>query len=703
MAGKIWMKSAARLALGGALAATAGAFPAAPALAQVAGEEEIIVTARKREEALFDVPAPISAVTQETISNLRLQDARDVIALVPTAFLQENNAGTARDFSIRGVSTPTLFAEPGVAAYVDEVYSGGFISFPTQFYDIERIEILRGPQGGLYGRNAVGGAVSVISAEPSSEMDGYVRATAARYDRRELEFAANVPFTQTFQARIAGWSVVQDEGEYFNPVSGRYLDASDTAGLRGTLAWRPTENFDLTFLYEAIEADIPGTYLFFPTAGETPDNVARSVHPENTYGAERYVLRANYRTDMGDFTLIYGDRSYDLDGVEDTDLSATGGPFGQQDLTRENTVESQFAEARWLSPEFGPVSLLAGLTYIDEIGTGDVFVDFTSFPGSTFVTQNDQTLESVSAFIEATWTLTDTLSLIGSLRYTEDEKTVDFVYAPTGLVTAVLGAGQSAAITETFDNTSPGLTLSWTPSDAWNLYARVQTGFRAGGYNFNVANVGNLPYEEETSINYEIGAKRRFDAGYVAATAYVLEQEDVLVSLFDLTAPSPIGGYLDNVGEARTIGVELEASVELFEALTLTGAVGWLNAEFTDGFGFGNTPLDGNELPTSREWTGAVTAAYRRAVATNADFVANLSYSYRSDGFQDVFNSTPIEDASLLNFSTGVEFGHVDILAFVTNALDDDYVIATGFNSSSDLGETRAPGQSYGVTARLKW
>jgi iron complex outermembrane receptor protein len=128
-----------------------------PALARqdepvaVPDRDVITVTARKREESLFEVPGAISVVGGGQIEALRLQDARDALSLTPNAFLQENNAGTARDISIRGVSTPTLFAEPGVALYVDDVYASGFITYPTRFYDIERIEVLRGPQGSLYG------------------------------------------------------------------------------------------------------------------------------------------------------------------------------------------------------------------------------------------------------------------------------------------------------------------------------------------------------------------------------------------------------------------------------------------------------------------------------------------------------------------------------------------------------------------------
>jgi iron complex outermembrane receptor protein len=156
--------------------ALAQSGPAAPVQAAQAegASADLIVPARKREERLLDVPAAETAIAPGLISDGRLQDARDLLLQAPGTFLVENNAGTARDISIRGVETPTLFAEPGVALHVDDIHSSGFISYPTQFYELERVEVLRGPQGALHGRNAVGGAINIVSARPSDKVGGAV-------------------------------------------------------------------------------------------------------------------------------------------------------------------------------------------------------------------------------------------------------------------------------------------------------------------------------------------------------------------------------------------------------------------------------------------------------------------------------------------------------------------------------------------------
>ncbi|MEM1111580.1 MAG: TonB-dependent receptor [Pseudomonadota bacterium] len=678
--------------------------------------EEVLVTARKRSESLFDVPGAVSAVSPDTLESLRMNDARDLLTLVPTAFLSEGVAGTARDVNIRGIGTPNLFAESGVATYIDEVYSSGYISYPTQFYDVERIEILRGPQGALYGRNAVGGAMNVISHRADPEFGGRIRGSYARYDRTELEGTVNVPFSSSFAGRFTGWYTDQEEGEYFNPAADEYIDANDSKGLRGVFSWTPTEDLSIDLVIEDTEAEAAGTALYFPGDGERKGSVARDDHPRNEWDTTRIAAIGSYSTDLGEFTVVLGSRDYELDGVEDTDLTADNpfdlltGQLGKQTLTRTNEVESDYLELRWLSPQWGNVDILAGINLLDESATGFSFTDLPdvsqNFSGGTLpanlALNNDQELESWAVFAELTWAFSDTWDAILSARYTEDEKSVDFAYEPSVLISSILGAAAFADETRTFDNFSPGITLNWAPTDVLRVYAKIQTGFRAGGYNFNVGSIDNLAYDEETSINYEIGSKYEFWDGRakLAASFFLLEQEDVLVPLFDLTVPGPLGGYLDNVAEAETYGVEVEASALLTEGFTTGIAVGWLDAAFTEGMdSFGND-LDGNQLPASRDWTFSLTGNYRKAINDSWQILSDFSFTYRDEGFTDVQNQSEVSDAELLNLSLGFDFNGLIVQAYGRNLLDDDYDLAFGVRAPASLGVISAEGRTYGINVQ---
>lgn len=684
---------------------------------------EIIVTARKREERLVDVPGPITALSPTTITDARLQEPRDLLLQVPGAFLVENNAGTARDISIRGVGTPTLFAEPGVAMYVDEVYSSGFISFPTQFYDLERVEVLRGPQGALYGRNAVGGAVNVISKRPTDDLSGMIRSTVARYDRREIEAMANLPVGDSFGVRVAGLYIDQDKGEYLNTVTDEFIDKQDSISGRVVAKFDPGSGFSATLIYEHTDADTPGTALFFRDAGETRRTIRRDTQPRNSYNVDRLAAELAYDSDSaGTFTLIAGGRDYKLRGTEDTDLSdniipdlATGN-LGQQVTTRFNRVESRFGELRWLSPQWGGLSVLAGVTYLDESAVGDIATDLVSirtFLGGGTVPfvlgiANDQSLESWAAFIEADIDLADDVSVIASARYTDDTKRVNFAFNPTPALAGFGLVPQTANLSRGFSRFTPGVTLSWTPGDA-NIYAKIQTGFRAGGFNFNVANAANLEYGQETSVNYEIGAKTTLLNGkaLIGVSAYLLTQDNVLVPFFDFTAAPGLQGFLDNAGKAETLGIELEGSVTPIEGVTLGGTIGWMDPEFTSGTFIAGlatvTPLDGLQLPATRRWSFSLNAEVRRPLSDRIDVIANAAYASRSGGFQDVANAFRTGDIDLLNLSAGLDFGKFDMLAFVQNAGNDRFDIAFGGNRNGTSGVTQAPGTTYGVSTRMNF
>jgi iron complex outermembrane receptor protein len=681
---------------------------------------EIIVTARKREERLVDVPGPITALSPTTITDARLQEPRDLLLQVPGAFLVENNAGTARDISIRGVGTPTLFAEPGVAMYVDEVYSSGFISFPTQFYDLERVEVLRGPQGALYGRNAVGGAVNVISKRPTNELSGMIRSTVARYDRSEVEAMANLPVGDSFGVRVSGLYIDQNKGEYLNTVTDEIIDKQDSISGRVVAKFDPGSGFSATLVYEHTDADTPGTALFFRDAGETRRTIRRDTQPRNSYNVDRLAAELAYDSDSaGTFTLIAGGRDYKLRGTEDTDLSdniipdlATGN-LGQQVTTRFNRVESRFGELRWLSPQWGGLSVLAGVTYLDESTTGDIATDLVSirtFLGGGTVPfvlgiANDQSLESWAAFLEADVDLADDVSVIASARYTHDTKRVNFAFNPTPALAGFGLVPQTANLSRGFSRFTPGVTLSWTPGDA-NIYAKIQTGFRAGGFNFNVANAANLEYGQETSVNYELGAKTTLMDGkaLIGVSAYLLTQDDVLVPFFDFTAAPGLQGFLANAGKAETLGIELEGSVTPIEGVTLGGTIGWMDPEFTSGTFIAGlatvTPLDGLQLPATRRWSFSLNAEVRRPLSDRIDVIANAAYASRSGGFQDVANAFRTGDIDLLNLSAGLDFGEFDVLAFIQNAGNDRFDIAFGGNRNGTSGVTQAPGTTYGVSTR---
>ncbi len=673
--------------------------------------QELVVTAEKRQEKAFDVPNAITVVSGQQVDSLRMQDARNLIALVPTAFMQEINAGTARDINIRGIGTPNLFAEPGVALYVDDIYSNGFISYPTQLYDIDRMEVLSGPQGGLYGRNAVGGAVNIISHDPTADYGAYVRASYGTYDRYEFEAMANIPLGDQAGLRIVGWGTSQTKGEFFNPDTGDYFDANNSAGVRAVLKVTPVQALAIRIVAETEDANTPGTDLYFPTAGETPTTIDRDTQPSNHYDNSRISAEANLATSVGTFTLIGGLRNYVLTGIEDTDLSDIAA--SKIVTNRKNWVHGDYVEGRWLSPDIGPLSVLAGFTYLRDTASGVVFSDLAGTAAAIGAPAaleiiNFERVSSWAGFVEATVRLTSTLSLIGNARYTDDQHFENFVFSTTPSLVTVF-APQALTTTRTFTNFSPGGTLAWSPTETWRLYAKVQTGFRAGGFNFNVGSIADLPYNPEHSINYEVGARHNFGGlATLGGDAFLLEQHDVLVPQFDFTVPGPVAGFLANGGTARTYGVEVIGALHPMRGLDINANAGWLDAKFTSGTTAFTGSVIGNQLPASRPFTGTITADYRQPIATDVDFVFDGAYIHRSAGWFDVANSVRADAEDLVNLRAGfdLKYHQHDLLVtgFVQNALDNQYIIAFGgFRPPDATAVETAPGRTFGIEVKASF
>ncbi|HEV2364675.1 MAG TPA: TonB-dependent receptor [Caulobacteraceae bacterium] len=687
---------------------TAAASPSGPAAAT--NVAELVVTATKRRQAVVNVPGPVTAITGAQINALHMNETRDMLTLVPTAFMQEINAGTARDISIRGIGTEQLFGEPGVAMYVDDVFSNDFISYPTQFYDLERVEVLRGPQGGLYGRDAVGGVINFISQQPTPDLGGYLRASYGNWERYELEGVANLPLDAQSGMRILAWRTNQYKGEYYNAFLHKWIDKNDSTGGRIVYHRNLTDRISVNLIGEVQDGDGPGTNLFFPASGETKTTIMFDTEPRNHFNTNRLAAEVTWDTDAGTFTFVGGYRDYWLHGVEDTDLSAVAS--AQIILNRTNHVRSYYGEARFLSHDFGPLNVMAGIDFLDSDAVGDLFSNGVGTAALvhapfTLTFANGQSLKSWAPFVEGTLHITRTLTLIGDLRYTNDQKHVDFVFTPSPEFTLLVPSFTPASeiTTRTFSHTSPGVTLAWQPDDNWRLYAKVQSGFRAGGFNFNVAKVADLPYDQETFWNYEIGVKRRIPTGYVALTGYLLRQSNVLTPEFDLSVAGSIGSYLANTGAARNWGVEAEGSIAPLPGLTLTANAGWLDSKFTSGTAtfYGN--LAGKEPFDARPFTASVVADYRRPLIGDTDLLFNGSYSYRASGWGDAANTFPLGELNLLNLDIGVDLHHrVEITAYGENLLNSTPVVAFGgFRPPNSTGVQEQPGRQYGIQVKAKF
>jgi iron complex outermembrane receptor protein len=679
--------------------------------------EEIIVTARKRDESLQDVPGAVTAVSGSYIDAANLERISDLIDIVPNSLVTPGGFALNDAILLRGVDGQLDFIEPGTGLYRDGFYIGGSRTTFSDFMDLARLEVLRGPQGALYGRNAVGGAVNFVYTEPElDDTSGRVEVTYGSHERVEGRGTLNLPIDAgRFAARLNVWAVSQDEGEYFNVTRSEYQDRTSNSGARLGLKWAVNENVDVVWTVERSEEAGPENYGAAEMDGETKETVQRDT-PSRLEQDWTFLSQA-LTWDMaaaGTATALISHRDYDMNAIGDQDGFAAAA-VQQSVIHRDEELSSNYAELRWLSPQDWRLGWLVGINYFDEDFALVRPVDLNFGGGAVLVnTQTDVTIDtqSYAAFAEATLKITDAWSANLSVRYTDDDKDFDF------LRTFVLNGAPSPPIaiidSRSFENTSLGGSISWQPTTALHFYFRANEGFRAGGYNTGFTGQVNdpnvLPYDPETSLNLEVGAKTTWFENRLRANLAVfqLEQDDLLQGVF--INPN---FFFKNVGKGTTEGVELDLQARPIENLDLIASFGYIRGELDEvrpsdvgGIVFAQPgdPIAGAN--TNNAYLGA-TYRIPAGEQSNVLLSANWKYQHNREPFASfVLGDYELQEYSIFNARIGYEAERWSVTAFGNNLSDDDYVISEVFYAP--LGVTRpvavrAPGRTYGLQVMAKF
>lgn len=664
----------------------------------------VVVTARKRAERVLDVPIQITEISGAQIKQLGLEDFEDLISQIPSAQVEESGFGIYRNVFIRGVGTPALLEESGVGTYADGVFTGGIVNNPTQYYDLDRVEVLRGPQGGLYGRDATGGAINIISALPTSQYGASLETTFARYDREEVIGTVNAPVTPDLALRATGWYTNQSQGEYYNSYLHQYVDANSSYGGRIVAVAKPTNNLQFTLIAETSENKGPENYYYIPSAGETPMTIQRNTPSKLTLTNNRVTPQVKYETPFGTFELIGGYSTYRLHSMSDQDFTAS--PIEPQIIYRHDHFDNYFSEFRWISPADKPIHWTVGGNYLASNGSSDLDVDLLPALGSPEIGQfgrvNGQDFHSYDVFGEGYYDPSPKLELSANVRYTNDTKTLGYDQTATGYL-AFIG-GYVVDTQRTFTNVSSGGSVTYKPTQDLSFYAKVQTGFRGGGFNFIASEPADLSYNPETSISYELGAKAQFWNGRATLQTdiYRMDQTNVLVDESD-----PSGNnfdYFKNVGQARTYGFELDGKVQLTHELNVGVSVSLMDPTLVRGLENAGTSfsddLSGNQLPYAPRRTLGLTFDYRHPIFGGAaTLVADGSVSDRHHTWQDVENTVPAGDYDLVNLRLGVEYKNYSATLFGKNIGDQRYLVSEAY-AGPGIGYELSPGATYGITLR---
>ena len=654
----------ARLAL---LLASVCATPfalAAPAMAQDAAaveeDEGIVVTARRREETLQEVPIAVTAYSAERLEQIGAQDITAIAETTPNVTLEASRAtNTTLTAFIRGVGQqdPVAGFEQGVGIYIDDVYLNRPQGALLDIYDIERLEVLRGPQGTLYGRNTIGGAVKYVTRRIDQD-DPTLRARVAMgsYDQLDVVLSGSTPITDTI--RVGGAVAGLTRGGFGeNLLTGEDNYNKDIFAARVSGEWEPTPDFLVRLSadysednsaprqgHRLLASAIPGnsasplgdvydTEAGITTLGPLSENrvIARGAQMLVDWSpAENWTLRS--------ITAVRSDRS-----TAPIDFDSTPAPSMDVPAHYRNEQFSQEFQAIYEGDRW---SLVGGAYYLDANAFHAFDVIFTSI---TSFTLGDVDTETWAVFGEATIDLTDTVSLTLGGRYTEDERRAHiirqtFFSTPSPYFGGPGVIGGASPVPEftgerTDDAFTPRIILSWQPSDDLNLYASYSQGFKGGGFdprgNFANADVraGFLP---EYVDSYEVGAKTTLFNGRATANTAVFfaEYTDVQIPGSVIIPGPSFVGTVTNAGAAEFAGVEFEGTAQFTDALRGALSFGYIDAQYTEFVLNGVDVANQRAVQNTPDWTGSTSLTYEAPlnIGSAAGSIAFTgSASYRGD------------------------------------------------------------------------
>jgi len=719
-------------------AATAQDEPAttpAPEAVPVYGDD-IVVTAQRREERVQDIPVAISAFGSEQLERQGIADISAVAPRVPSFYFGSFGA-TRPQLYIRGIGTRSFDpgSESSVGVFVDDVYLGRASGSFSSLRDVERIEVLRGPQGTLYGRNTIGGAINVITKSPTSTFEGQVEAGVSNYGGYNAFGAVGGPITSdgTLQFRVAGWRDYR-EGYLTNLTTGTTFQGIDNTGGRAKLAFEPSSavRIELTAEYttDGDEAAFggfnrgSGPIVNAITGVRTPANPAAiflgapgrapivnpggfsgylSSDPKLDREAETYIARGEFDLGFASLTSITGYRKLATDEARDLEGSSRS---VLEQLGRERS--KQFTqELRLTSNPDGALSfdgaldwVVGGFYYNDKslrIDTFQIGIDSAvraaAGTPATDVTIAEFESDSYAVFGQATLHLGETFDLTVGARYTRDEKRAVQSGTTTDaapLIPVAFSVDNSATYTS-FD---PRVVLTYKFTPDVNVYASYSTGFKSGGFQYVpfAASQANVLFEPEGITTYEVGLKSEFLDRQVRfnLAAFYYDYTDLQVSRIVDLGGGAAASLIDNAATSTVKGVDAELVLRPSQNFDVSVAYGYLDAKYdtytTNAPGTTPTPAQiysGTRLVRAPEHTINVGAEWRVPFGADNQLSLRADYALLSDFFHEPGEANPIyggasslsgEDGyGLLDVRASVEFGNFRVTGFVTNVFDTDY------------------------------
>lgn len=697
--------------------------------------DEIVVTARRRSETLQTVPLAVSAFNEDRLNNLQATTLSGIQYATPNLYLDQGDASNAVIY-LRGIgqNDSLAFVDPGVGVYVDDVFIARSQAAFLELFDVERVEVLRGPQGTLYGRNTIGGAVKFVSTTPPDEFDAYLEAGGGNFDTIFLKGRIGGPIiADTLRGKIA-FSATRRDGFNHNAFTGEDDGDIKTFSGRGSLLYTPSETVEFLLSVDG-RIDRPDTSrnpvreTSAPAAPDPSDPSLIITLPANEpfqvdvnagglsdISAIGASLTSRWKaSDAITVESIGSYRTFDFNLNLDTD----GTPFPLLDIL---LIQDQYQisqELRLIYDNGGPLNFTGGVYYFHDDdttfsgvdnGAATIFgfpVTLFGFPTSSLA-DTQQVTNSYAAFADAAFAVTDRFEFSAGLRYTYEKRrsarrfenffnpSVSVIQNPPPFLAGQGVVGAPIASEADFDALTPRVSVSYKVSEKIFAYTSVARGFKSGGFDGRANNdFGFQPFDPEFVWSYEGGLKTTwFDGALVANAAFFYnDYKDLQVTSF---GADPVTGVFvslfTNAAEASAKGAELEIYAKPTDRLSITGSVGWLDAQY-DEFNIlvGGVATDVSDRPlvNSPKWNASLGATYEHPVGERLIATAHVDGAYRGTTATEITASPVLTQKryGLLNAFVGVKTTDErwEFQAGVKNATNEA-IRVQGFNLSEFPG-----------------
>ena len=630
--------------------------------------EEIVVTATKREENLQTVALSITAYSSDFLQDSNITDFNDLEKRVPNLTADTFSPGVPI-YNIRGIGDASRSGavDTAVGVFVDEVYMGRPFMTNTDFHDIERVEVLRGPQGTLFGRNVVGGAVSFHTSKPSEEVVGNISMTYGNYDKLDAKGFVSGPISENVFGKV---SVVtrNHDGYAFNVTTNNDIEDEQFFGARAALRFVPNDSLDIQLNVDASRRRATGLWwdLFreglFSQGNSNADRRRGRNHDEDGFSdsdVKGASLHINWESGFGTVTSITAYREGDMsDRANTTGLLVAKltdpNPFAHHIslfIQQADQRAEQFSqEVRIASDLNARFNWVAGAFYFQEDVSHTRMQEFRFpffFLEGTGVFDAETDTDTYAFFANGTYNITDDLSLQAGIRWSKDNK--DHVLTVSGNNSTpytdrgVIVPGWTAPGEESWDAFTPSFSLNYQVTEDHFLYATVSRGFKSGGFNDieTESLAAETSFAPEFAWNYEIGAKTEWFNRRLRfnASAFYLDYTDLQVTVVLQPDPNlPPFFITGNAGKAEVKGIETEWTLVPFDGATLYGSYTFTDSELKDVL-IGTVDASGNRLSRAPKHKVFLGGDYTFPVTDFANATLRVDYTYTGKTFNTLLNS----------------------------------------------------------------